>query len=203
MNLEEIQSYLEPDNLKRIGSLPIAFRAGVIAIACIVVLAGGYYFVVSKKQEALESVQSQEQSLRAEFDRKQRKASNLQAYEEQLEEMKKTFGSMLKSLPDKTEVDNLLVEVSRAGSANNLKINQFKPTGEQSKEFYAEYPITMRLAGSYAELTGFISSIAAMQRIVTLHNITITPEGNDASRLLNIELTAKTYRYLSDEDGSQ
>lgn len=203
MNFEEIQDYLEPDNLKKIGSLPKAFQAGVIVVVCALVLLGGYYFVISKKQEELEKTQQSEQALRDEFEQKQRKASNLKAYEEQLEEMKKTFGSMLKSLPDKTEVDNLLVEVSRAGSSNNLRINQFKPTGEQSKEFYAEYPITMRLAGSYTELTGFISSIAAMQRIVTLHNINIEPEGEENSSLLNVELTAKTYRYLSDEDSSQ
>ncbi|EDY87187.1 pilus assembly protein, PilO [gamma proteobacterium HTCC5015] len=206
MTLEDIQLYLEPDNLKKIGSLPLPFRIGVIVLACILVLGAGYALIVSSQQKELEKVQVQESDLKSEFDRKQMKASNLNAYEEQLEEMKKTFGSMLKSLPDKTEVDNLLVEVSRAGSSNNLDITGFKPTGEESKEFYAEYPISMKLRGSYTELTGFISSVAAMQRIVTLHNITIQPgeiEGVNVNTPLDVALTAKTYRYLSDDESSK
>lgn len=202
MNLEELQNF-QLEDLNKIGSAPLVVRIVAVVVICAAVAGLGFYFLINPKITDLENTARKETQLRTEFEQKQRKASNLEAYEEQLEEMKKTFGSMLKSLPDKAEVESLLVEISRAGSANNLKINQFKPTGEVPKEFYAEFPINMRLVGSYGELTGFISSIAALQRIVTLHNIEVSPldSENNLSEL-DVKLTAKTYRYLTDEDAN-
>lgn len=196
MTFEELQN-LQPEDLKKIGTAPLPVKLIAIAVICSVVAAAGYFFLIKTQIEARNTAASQESTLKQEFERKQRKASNLKAYEDQLTEMKETFGSMLKSLPDKAEVESLLVEISRAGSANNLKISKFSPTGEQPKEFYAEYPISMAIEGTYGELTGFISSVAALQRIVTLHDIQITPIQD--SENISVTMTAKTYRYLSDE----
>lgn len=196
MTFEDLQN-LQPEDLKKIGTAPLPVKLIAIAIICAVVAAGGYFLLIKNQIETRNRAVAQEATLKQEFEQKQRKASNLEAYEKQLAEMKQTFGSMLKSLPDKAEVESLLVEISRAGSANNLKINKFSPTGEQPKEFYAEYPISMAIEGTYGELTGFISSVAALQRIVTLHDIQIDPVRD--SENISVTMTAKTYRYLSDE----
>lgn len=196
MTFEELQN-IQPEDLKKIGAAPLPIKIGAIVIICVIVSALSYNFLVKKSISTLETTKNKEITLKQDFEAKQRKASNLEAYENQLKEMEATFGSMLKSLPDKAEVESLLVEISRAGSANNLKINKFNPTTESPKEFYAEYPITMELEGTYGEFTGFISSVASLQRIVTLHNVQITPI-NDSENI-NISLTAKTYRYISDD----
>lgn len=197
MTWDDIQGF-QPEDLKKIGGAPLPVKAVAIIIICAVVAVAGYFLVVDEQQKKLEATQSQESTLRLEFEAKQRKASNLSAYESQLEEMEVTFGSMLKSLPDKAEVESLLVEISRSGSANNLKINVFSPKGEQPKEFYAEYPISMVVEGTYGELTGFVSGVSALQRIVTLHDVIIKPLPDSGE--VNVSFTAKTYRYLSNED---
>jgi type IV pilus assembly protein PilO len=197
MTFDDLQN-IQPEDIKKIGGAPLPVKLLVIAIIFVVVIVLGYLVVIEDQVNQIKRAEQKEVSLKQEFEKKQRKASNLSAYEDQLKEMEATFGSMLKSLPDKAEVESLLVEISRAGSANNLKINVFSPQGEEAKEFYAEYPIKMAVEGSYGELTGFVSSVAALQRIVTIHDVVIEPlvDSGDA----NIEFTAKTYRYLSDED---
>jgi type IV pilus assembly protein PilO len=197
MTFEDLQN-LQPEDLKKIGAAPVPVKLLAVAIICVVVAVLGYFVLVVDHVEKLKTTQQKEVTLKQEFERKQSKASNLTAYEDQLKEMEVTFGSMLKSLPDKAEVESLLVEISRAGSANNLKINIFSPAGESPKEFYAEYPIKMNVEGSYGELTGFVSNVSALQRIVTLHDIRIEPltDSDDAS----VTFTAKTYRYISNED---
>jgi len=197
MTFEDLQN-LQPEDLKKIGAAPVPVKLLAVAIICVVVAVLGYFLLVVDHVEKLKTTQQKEVTLKQEFERKQSKASNLTAYEDQLKEMEVTFGSMLKSLPDKAEVESLLVEISRAGSANNLKINIFSPAGESPKEFYAEYPIKMNVEGSYGELTGFVSNVSALQRIVTLHDIKIEPltDSDDAS----VTFTAKTYRYISNED---
>lgn len=197
MTLDDLND-LQIEDLKKIGAAPMGIKLVVIAIIAALVGVGGYYLFIKDKIQSWSTIEAEELTLKQTFEAKQKKASNLEAYEAQLEEMKKTFGSMLKSLPDQAEVESLLVEISRAGSANNLKINKFSPMGEQPKEFYAEYPIDMELFGTYAELTGFVSDVASLQRIVTLHNIHITPTEDGAN--INVKLNAKTYRYLSDEN---
>jgi type IV pilus assembly protein PilO len=197
MTFEDLQN-LQPEDLKKIGAAPVPVKLLAVAIICVVVAVLGYFVLVVDHVEKLKTTQQKEVTLKQEFERKQSKTSNLTAYEDQLKEMEVTFGSMLKSLPDKAEVESLLVEISRAGSANNLKINIFSPAGESPKEFYAEYPIKMNVEGSYGELTGFVSNVSALQRIVTLHDIKIEPltDSDDAS----VTFTAKTYRYISNED---
>lgn len=183
-----------------IGRWPFVFRAMLIAIIFVVVAAGGYYyFVVESQWSILERVQQDEQELRITFDRKQRKAANFNKYHEQLQEMERDFGAMLRQLPGKTEVPNLLVDISQTGMSAGLEEKLFQPSAEVRKDFYAELPIKIRLTGGFHELGKFVSGIAALPRIVTLHDIEIRPESQDTFGELVLNVTAKTYRYLDDE----
>lgn len=181
-----------------IGRWPLLFRALFIGLLFAVVLGGGIYYVVVRNQlPELERVEAEEQKLRAQFENKQRKAVNLAAYTAQLAEMEQSFGAMLRQLPNRTEVPSLLVDISQTGLAAGLEEELFQPAGEIQQDFYAELPIRIRLRGSFHELAAFVSGVAALPRIVTLHDIEITRarEGED----LTLDLTAKTYRYLEDE----
>jgi type IV pilus assembly protein PilO len=132
---------------------------------------------------------------------KARRAANLDGYRQQLAEMEKSFGAMLRQLPNKTEVPNLLVDISQTGLAAGLEEKLFQPQGENKKDFYAELPIKIRLTGSYHAFGNFVSGIAVLPRIVTLHDITISPAGKDAAPDdLVLDVTAKTYRYLDESE---
>jgi type IV pilus assembly protein PilO len=130
---------------------------------------------------------------------KQRKAANFEDYKLQLDEMQRSFGTMLRQLPGKTEVPNLLVDISQTGLASGLEEQLFQPSPEVRRDFYAELPIRIRLLGTYHELGNFVSGIAALPRIVTLHDLSITPDSKSASGQLVLDVTAKTYRYLDEE----
>jgi type IV pilus assembly protein PilO len=201
MTLDELQTFLkDPDSIKKIGVAPLPIRIGAVMIIVAIILAGGYFKIVEPVQIRIADLQKKEEVLKQDFDQQQRKASNLEAYQEQMEEMKRSFGAMLRQLPNKTEVESLLVDLSQASAANNLKVDFFKPTGQVAKEFYAEYPITLRVFGRYHELAKFVSDVAALPRIVTLHDINIKPVKADSnSGELTMELTAKTYHYLEDK----
>lgn len=200
MTLDELQGFLkDPDSLKKIGVAPLPIRIGAVVLIVALIIIGGYSKVIKPVRESIATLQLQEVQLKEDFDKQQRKASNLEAYQEQLEEMKRSFGAMLRQLPNKTEVESLLVDLSQASAANNLKVDYFKPTGEVAKEFYAEYPITLRVFGNYHELAKFVSDVAALPRIVTLHDISIKPAKSDSDTgELTMEMTAKTYHYLED-----
>ena len=183
-----------------IGRWPFVFRAMLIAIIFVVVTAGGYYyFVVESQWSVLERVKLEEKELRITFERKQRKAANFSAYHEQLQEMEREFGAMLRQLPGKTEVPSLLVDISQTGLGAGLEEKLFQPSSEIRKDFYAELPIKIRLTGGFHELGKFVSGIAALPRIVTLHDIEIKPRNQDTLGELVLDVTAKTYRYLDDE----
>jgi type IV pilus assembly protein PilO len=147
-------------------------------------------------------VEKKEVELRNTFETKQAKAANLDAYKKQLEEMKQSFGAMLRQLPNKTEVADLLVDVSQTGLASGLEFELFKPEAEVPREFYAELPIQLKVTGQYHEFGRFISGLAALPRIVTIHDIKIQQRNkqSDNNRLLELEATAKTYRYLDEEE---
>jgi type IV pilus assembly protein PilO len=135
------------------------------------------------------------------FDEKQRKAANFEAYKAQLAEMERSFGAMLRQLPGRTEVPSLLVDISQTGLAAGLQERLFQPGPEVRKDFYAELPIRIRLTGSYHQFGAFVSGIAALPRIVTLHDISISREGTEtAPDRLTLDVTAKTYRYLDDSE---
>lgn len=197
MNLiEELQSL----DVNDVGRWPLPFRLAVIVIVFLVVLGlGVYWFIVKDKAPQLSRVQEEEQQLRVTFENKQRKAANYDAYKAQLAQIEQSFGTMLRQLPGKTEIPSLIVDISQTGLAAGLQEKLFVPQGEIPKDFYAEKPIKIRLTGGYHEIGNFVSGIAALPRIVTLHDINITQEDRNEFDNLSIEVTAKTYRYLEEE----
>ncbi len=195
--IEQLQSLDSND----IGRWPLLFRGLLIAIIFAAVAGGGtYYFVIRDKQPVLEQVRIEEQNLRTTFETKQQRAANLDAYKEQLAEMEVSFGAMLRQLPGRTEVPSLLVDISQTGLGAGLEEKLFQPSPENRREFYAELPIKIRLTGNFHDFGNFVSGIAALPRIVTLHDIQIKPEDEDSFDRLVLDVTAKTYRYLEDSE---
>ena len=183
-----------------IGRWPFVFRAGVIGIVFAVVVGMGVYFtIIEDKAPALERVQDEETTLRDVFVNKQRKAANYDAYKAQLAQMEQSFGTMLRQLPGETEIPSLIVDISQTGRAAGLQEKLFQPQPEMPKDFYAEKPITISLSGGYHEIANFVSGIAALPRIVTLHDINITPDNPENFDSLTLQVTAKTYRYIEEE----
>jgi type IV pilus assembly protein PilO len=182
------------------GRWPLPIRAGAVGIASLAVLAVGVYmFVYKTEMPVLERAQRQESELRATFEQRQQKAANFDAYRQQLAEIERSFGTMLRQLPSKTEIPNLLVDIAQTGLGAGLEEKLFQRLGEVQKDFYAEQPIKIRLTGSFHELGNFVSGIAALPRIVTLHDISITPVSQQTFDELTLDVTAKTYRYLDEE----
>jgi type IV pilus assembly protein PilO len=197
MNIvEELQSL----DVNDIGRWPLAFRVAVIIIVFVVVLGMGvYWLIIEDKAPQLQRVQGEEQTLRVSFENKQKKAANYDAYKAQLMQMEQSFGTMLRQLPGKTEIPSLIVDISQTGLAAGLQEKLFQPQAEIPRDFYAEKPIMISLSGGYHEIANFVSGVAALPRIVTLHDINITPDNQDNYDELTIQVTAKTYRYLEEE----
>lgn len=192
-------SQLNELDLRSVASWPMPARMVVIAIIFAAVLGLGYWLDIKDQRLRLEKAEQQEAELRQAFEFKAKKAANLQAYEQQLEEMKESFGAMLRQLPNKTEVAELLVDISQTGLASGLEFELFKPQSEIPKEFYAELPISIRVKGDYHEFGNFISGVAALPRIVTVHDVAIEQTKEDG---LTMNILAKTYRYLDEEEGA-
>jgi type IV pilus assembly protein PilO len=198
MNIIEELRALDPRDP---GRWPLPVLAGAVAATFLVVLLLGAYFLVWDGQRPeLQRRQGEEQQLRQEFRDKHAKAVNLDVYKQQLKDIERSFGALLRQLPGKTEVPNLLVDISQTGLAAGLQEKLFQPEPEQKKDFYAELPIKIRLTGSYHQFGEFVSGIAALPRIVTLHDIKITSDNKDAYDQLSLELTAKTYRYMDEDE---
>jgi type IV pilus assembly protein PilO len=192
---------LDPNN---IGNWPGALKGLVILVLCAVLLGVGYWFDTKEQLVRLAKAQDKEVELKETFELKQRKAANLEPLREQLKEMKESFGNLLRLLPNKTEIEGLLVDISQSGLAAGLEFELFKPSKEQLEEFYAIQPITIRVTGSYHEFGNFVSSVAALPRIVTQHDVNIAPlkQGGtvvDGQNLV-MSMVAKTYRYLEEEE---
>ena len=183
------------------GRWPLPIRAGAVALAFGAAVAlGVWMLVIQQEMPGLAAAERQEIDLRAQFEDRQRKAANFDSYRAQLAEIERDFGAMLRQLPGKTEVPSLLVDISQTGLGAGLEEQTFTPMGEIQKDFYAELPIKLRYTGSYHELGNFVSGIAALPRIVTLHDITIRQTSGSANPdQLTLDVTAKTYRYLDDE----
>lgn len=180
------------------GEWPFIIKLIAIILLCCVVWGGGYYFFIKDQQAELLSLEQKEEQLRSEFETKTAKAVNLEAYKKQMAEMKIIFTSMLKQLPRKSEVADLLIDISRTGLINGLEFELFKPEAERPIDFYAELPISMKVTGNYHQFGDFVSGIAALPRIVTLHNLTMMPQGEDTGKM-TMDITAKTYRYFDQE----
>ncbi len=199
MNLSEID--INDLDFSNIANWPMAARVFIIVLIAVAVMGLGYWFDIKDQRLRLAQAEKQESELKRDFENKAGKAANLEAYEQQLEEMRQSFGTMLRQLPNKTEVADLLVDVSQTGLASGLEFELFKPQGEVPREFYAELPISIKVRGTYHEFGAFVSGVAALPRIVTIHDIAIAPPAKDAvAGELSMELTAKTYRYLDESE---
>ncbi len=202
MNMDELNDL----DLSNIGVWPWPVKAILVLLLCIGVGVAWYFLDTKEQYINLDRVEKKELDLRKSFEEKQAKAANLEKYKQQLDEMRESFGAMLRQLPDKTEVAELLVDVSQMGLASGLEFELFQPQGEIPKEFYAELPIKLRVVGGYHEFGKFVSGLAGLPRIVTIHDINIraqpqsrgSTDPNKKGELI-MEATAKTYRYLDEE----
>ncbi len=184
-------------DFSNLGAWPVPVKTGLIVVACILILVAGYFLDIQGQLDDLERARAQESRLKKEFEQKQAKAANLDKYKAQLEEMKKSFGAMLRQLPSKTEVEDLLVDISQTGLAAGVEFQLFQPGQERQIEFYAELPIKMTMSGAYHQFGHFVSGVAALPRIVTLHDINIK---RSKSGKLVMNVTAKTYRYMDEAE---
>jgi len=186
-------------DINNIGNWPVALKAIVVAVACILVIVAVLYFDTYDQQDALEKVQKNEVTLKNRLKIRAAKAAILDQLKAQLDEMRTDFKKLSRQLPNQTEVAELLVDISQTGLASGLEFELFRPSPEQPKDFYAELPIQIRVTGRYHEFGTFASGIAALPRIVTLHNISLARSGDK----MVMNATAKTYRYLDDEGGQK
>ncbi len=199
MNLSEIKlDELDIDDLKKIGSAPLVVKIAVIVALCLALAVAGYFLDTTEQKVELEKIKAEEQQLRKVFSKKQAKAANLEAYKQQLDEMRTSFGTLLRQLPNETEIETLLTDISQTGISAGLEIDYFKPEGLRPKEFYSEYPIKLKVTGRYHEFAEFISGVAALPRIVTVRDISIKPTDPKGGVKLSMELTAITYQYLDE-----
>jgi type IV pilus assembly protein PilO len=186
MNLSEINW-----DINACGTWPLPIKIATALIICILVAGGWVYYDTVDQLDALDKVEKEEKSLSNSFEEKQKKAANLQDYRDQLKQIESSLGEMLRQMPTKAEIANLLVDISQTGLASGLEFRLFKPKGENDMDFYMELPIDIQVIGQYDELGLFVSGLASLPRIVTVHNVSITPESDGKKMLMNA--TVKTY----------
>lgn len=193
MTLDELRR-LDP---KKIGSWPAAPKLATLGVVLLLIVGLAYWFDWKDQIERIDAEKAREEQLKASFVGKKKQALDLPAYRKQLEDIEKQFGALLKQLPGKSEMDALLTDINQAGLGRGLQFELFKPASEAVREFYAELPITIRITGSYHDLGAFASDIGKLSRIVTLNDIALQPakEGQ-----LTMDATAKTFRYLDEEE---
>lgn len=192
-------------DLNNAGNLPAPVKAVLLALVFFVLTGLGYYFVLSPELETLEEERAKEVDLRQVFFQKKSQAINLEAYKEQMIEIEKTFGALLKQLPDRSQIDGLLTDINQAGLSRGLEFELFKPGQEVQADFYAEMPITIKVTGTYHDLGGFATDISKLSRIVTLGDVVLTNKNKEAKptaadTLLVMDAVAKTYRYLDADE---
>ena len=177
-----------------VGSWPVPVKLVIWSVLFIGVLAAGYYYHIKDLQTELAKVEAKEVSLKTDFEKKAFQAANLEAYRQQMAEMEESFGALVSQLPSDTEVPGLLEDITNKGLLNGLEISSIDLRPESAREFYVELPIAISASGSYHDLGAFISGMAGLPRIVTLHDFQITTEKNNANKL-DMKIIAKTYRY--------
>ncbi|HET8897436.1 MAG TPA: type 4a pilus biogenesis protein PilO [Rhodanobacteraceae bacterium] len=187
-----------------VGGWPKSIKGFFCVVVFVVLVVAGWYFKVSNQQEELTSAQQTEQNLRKEFSDKQAKVVNLEPLKVQLGQMQDMLQQLLRQLPSKTEMPELLVDISQTALAAGLQVDLFQPGPEALKEFYAEKPIQIRMAGTYHQFGTFISGVASLPRVVilTMHDVVLKPEGKAANGRLVMQGVVKTYRYLDDEEAA-
>ncbi|MDN5870438.1 MAG: type 4a pilus biogenesis protein PilO [Nitrococcus sp.] len=199
MNLAELREL----DFEQPGRWPLLVKVAAMVILFSLMLGAGWYFDWQHQWDQLDQARAREIELKGQFEQKQRLAANLAAYQKQLEDMRASFGAMLRQLPSRAEVAKLLVDISHTGLASGLEFELFKPLDSIRKEFYAELPVAIEVRGTYQEFAHFVSDVANLPRIVTLHNIRIRRDGaanakpgRNADTPLRMALSAKTYWYL-------
>lgn len=203
MNLEDLNNLdLRDINFSAVGEWPLAGRVAVMVAIVIIVLVLGYFLVIRGDLQDLHYAQQTEATLKVEFEKKQHLAANLSAYEQQLKQMHEDFGSLLRQLPSKTEIDALLREVSQTAQEDGLAQQLFQPGAEKHEGFYAEKPIAMAYTGSYQQLAKFVSDVSSLSRIVTIRDFKLHPVTKGDGSRLDFSVTAYTYRYLSAEEAA-
>jgi type IV pilus assembly protein PilO len=198
MNFQQIVAELNSLDPKNPGGWPLYVRIAAVVLLMVMLAGGGYYQFVTPELEALAAEQAKEPGLKQTFETKQRKVAALDALKDQLADMERSFGAMLRQLPSRAEIANLLIDISQTRLANSLEEELFQPQGEQAKEFYAVVPNKIVVHGTYHEMGGFVSGVAALPRIVTIEDVNITPTGRNEQ--LRMTATAKTYRYLDENE---
>ncbi len=191
-------SDLNDVDFNNIGTAPLAVKVIVVALVAAAIIGLGFYLDTKDQLANLDTVKAKETELRSTFKIKVAKAANLEEHKTQLEEMRRTFGTLLRQLPSKTEIPALIVDISQTALASGLEVKLFKPGNESEKEFYAEKPIELVMDGDYHQFGLFASEVAALPRIVTLHNIKLMPDSDSGKMTMNA--SAKTYRYLEDDE---
>lgn len=209
LNLKDLKS-IDLEQFKNLdfndaGGWPLPVKAVAIAVVCVAVLFAGYWFDTQNQLADLEALRNKEAELKQTYEQKQHRAVNVEEYKQQMAEMERSFGTMLRQLPSKTEVAALLVDVSQAGVANGLNFELFKPVPEVPAEFYAELPINIKVTGTYHDFGKFVSDVAALPRIVTLNDIAIAPKESKEkkSNRLVMTATAKTFRYMEEDKSAK
>jgi type IV pilus assembly protein PilO len=186
--------YMNPNDP---GAWPLVPKITVLFGVFVALLAAAWWFIWNDQMIELETKQKEEAALKQQYLDKKRQAVNLDLHIQQLAEIDRSFGALLKQLPNKSEVEALLVDINQAGLGRGLQFNLFKPGAEQVRDFYAELPIAVKITGSYHDIGAFASDIAKLPRIVTLSNITIAPTKDG---VLNLDATTRTFRYLDEEE---
>lgn len=193
MNLEDFRKL----NPKDIGNWPLIPKALVLCGLFVVIIFAGYWFEWQNQLDELDTAKQKESQLRETFLSKKKQAVNLDTYRRQLKDLEQAFGALIKQLPNKAEMDALLTDINQAGLGRGLEFELFRPADkETTTEFYAERPISIRVTGNYHDIGAFASDVSRLPRIVTLNDIAITPNG----QTLSMTATAKTYRYLDDDE---
>ncbi|MEK9996714.1 MAG: type 4a pilus biogenesis protein PilO [Halieaceae bacterium] len=201
--LEHIKSLNDVDladlDLENIGSWPAALKVILLTFLFVALLVAGFYLHIEELNKGLATVKQEEQTLRVDFEQKAFEAANLEAYKAQLAEMEERFGALVAQLPSETEVPGLLEDITDKGELNGLNIERIDLLDEQEQNFYVELPIAIEAIGSYHDIGAFISGMAGLPRIVTLHDFEIIIDGN-GSNMLEMSVNAKTYRYREEDD---
>ena len=193
MTLDDLRSI----DFNNVSTWPLPIKVAGITVACVVILFLGWYFLIADELKQFDQEQQKEAGLKETFSGKKALAINLDEYRRQMEEMGEQFGTLLRQLPNKTEVPNLLVDITQAGLGRGLDFVLFKPEKEAPLDFYAELPVSIKVTGTYHELAQFVSDVAALPRIVTVGSLDITADKNGK---LSMAAVAKTYRYLEAEE---
>lgn len=200
MDLQEIRDL----DFNDLGSASTGAKAFLLIVMAALIIGAGYWFIIKDQRADLANRERQEVQLRQEFEQKQRKAASLEIYERQLDEMRTMLRTLLRQLPSKTEMPDLLVDISQTALAAGIETELFEPRAEQIQDFYAEQPISIRMTGQYHQFGNFVSGVASLSRVVilTMQDISLEPvEGRPG--ILRMEGTVTTYRYLDDGEDSE